>query len=641
MLGDSRQDFRMADSVSVNAEFIESSPATVGKKWLVQTQILVAELPSEGFRLVTGKILKTLEIAYETYGTLNPEKSNAILICSPLTTDAHAAGWNSLEDRKPGWWDDMIGPGKAIDTNHYFVVSSNMLGGCKGTTGPGSLNPETNLPYGSAFPKISVEDMVNVQRLLMLHLGVDILEAVVGGSMGGMQTLQWSISFPNKVRKVICIAAAACVSAQALGFEIIGRKVIVNDPHFHEGDYYQQGKIPERGLAYARMIGHLTYLSAFSMSEKFGRTRKEGRDETRFETGFEVESYLNHQGDQFIRRFDANSYLHITWAMDHFDLVSRYGSLEKGFAGTQAEFLLVALSSDWHFYPEQSRELGRVLLKQKKIISLVELDSPHGHDAFLLEVENLSQVIHGFLEKRAFDPSRHLDSKNGAISTKETNSTSLTNAAAKPSVEAHRENNFGATQDLKVLASLITPGSHILDVGCGDGGLIENMYASHGITGIGIDFDLKHVVECLRKNVPVLQTDVDMGLSLIDDGAFDYAVLNRTLQEVKKPQLVLREMLRAARKGIVAFPNFAYLGNRLSLLATGMMPVSEALPYNWHDTPNIHLFSLEDFRSLCTREGIRIEEIRYIGDSILSRLCLRLGRPNLGAEFVVARISKS
>lgn len=594
------------------------------EKMQAETRIMHLELPSEGFRLVSGKFLKRLDVAYEVYGTLNAAHSNGILICSPLTTDAHAAGWNSPEDRKPGWWDDMIGPGKAIDTHRYFVISSNMLGGCKGTTGPSSQNPDTGQPYGSAFPKITVEDMVGVQHLLVKQLGIDVLEAVVGGSMGGMQALQWSITYPGTVRKCICIAAAAYVSAQALGFEIIGRKVIVNDPNFRDGDYYQDGHIPGQGLAFARMIGHLTYLSAISMHEKFGRNRKEERDEKHFETGFEVESYLNHQGDQFIRRFDANSYLHITWAMDHFDLVTRYGSLEKAFSGSRAEFLLVALSSDWHFYPEQTREMGRVLLDQKKIVSVVELDSPHGHDAFLLEVVNLSKVIQGFLEKPAFDPVRPAVVKSQGISP--------------PTMQTG--NGFSAVQDLEVLASLIERGSHILDVGCGDGALIDTLYKSHAVTGIGIDFDLNHVVDCLRKNVPVLQMDVDMGLSLVGDLAFDYAVLNRTLQEVKKPQLVLREMLRAARKGIVAFPNFAYMGNRMSLLTTGMMPVSDALPYNWHDTPNIHLFSLEDFRSLCAREGIRIEAIRYLGGSVISKVFLGLGRPNLGAEFVVARISK-
>ncbi|MDB5103876.1 MAG: metX [Fibrobacteres bacterium] len=606
----------------------------------VETRILKLDLPPEGFRLVSGRTLKSLDVAYETYGILNAAKSNAVMICSPLTTDAHAAGYNASYEKakeRIGWWDDMIGPGKAIDTNRYFVIASNMLGGCKGTTGPCSVNPETGKPYGSAFPKISVEDMVAVQRLLSLQLGIDVLEAVVGGSMGGMQALQWSTSFPDKVRKCICIAAAACLSAQALGFEIIGRKVIVNDSGFHGGDFYQHGTIPERGLAYARMIGHLTYLSALSMHEKFGRNRKEDWDEKRFETGFEVESYLNHQGDQFVKRFDANSYLHITWAMDHFDLVARYGSLDKAFAPSQAEFLLVALSSDWLFFPEQTRELGRVLLNQKKIVSVVELDSPYGHDAFLLEVANLSQVITGFLEKPAFDNGSGGGPGNGSAGDRQGGPRPAkgTDTSWKP-----RGKSFGASRDLEALASLIERGSHILDIGCGDGVLIDRMYKSHGVTGIGIDIALPHVVECLRKNVPVLQSDADRGLSLISDGAFDYAVLNRTLQEVKKPQLVLNEMLRVARKGIVAFPNFAFVGNRLSLLTTGVMPVSEALPYNWHDTPNIHLFSLDDFRLLCAREGIRIEKVLYLGESMISRLMLGLGRPNLGSEFVIASIAR-
>ncbi|HLP30956.1 MAG TPA: methionine biosynthesis protein MetW, partial [Geothrix sp.] len=406
-----------------------------------------------------------------------------------------------------------------------------------------------------------------------------------------------------------------------------------------------------RGLAYARMIGHLTYLSALSMHQKFGRNQRTGHDEDRFETGFEVESYLAHQGEAFVRRFDANSYLHITWAMDHFDLFARYGSLEKAFAESKAEFLLVALSSDWLFFPEQTRELGSVLLGLKKVVSLVELDSPYGHDAFLLEVAHLSRVLNGFLEKPASSPKRvsgpiqamasaPANGPGGVAQAFPAEAAQATAQAASAAIPRPSAFPRSAAGDLSAIGTLIEPGSHILDIGCGDGALIDNLYRSHGVTGIGIDFDLGHVVECLRKNVPVLQSDADKGLSLVGGRLFDYAVLNRTLQEVKRPQLVLREMLRVARKGIVAFPNFAHIGNRLALLGTGVMPVSEALPHTWHDTPNIHLFSLDDFRILCRQEGIRIEKIRYAGAALLSRIFLGLGRPNLGAEFVIARIAK-
>ncbi len=541
------------------------------------------------------------------------------MICSPLTTDAHAAGWNSEDDKKPGWWDEMIGPGKAIDTNRYFVISSNMLGGCKGTTGPASIDPATGKEYGSTFPKITIEDMVHVQRLLVEHLGIDILEAVVGGSMGGMQALQWSVSYPKQLRKCMCIAAAGSLSAQALGFEIIGRSIIVGDPGFQGGDYYGSSG-PDNGLGYARMIGHLTYLSAISMHEKFGRNQRPNFDAKNFETGFEVESYLKHQGKQFVQRFDANSYLHITYAMDSFDLVSRYGSLDNAFRDSDSEFLLVGLSSDWLFPTEQTHELAKVLLNHKKVVSVAELDSPYGHDAFLLEVEHLSRVIQGFLEKPAYVPA------NVAVKSH------LHSKSFQPDEESAR--------DMDALARLIEPGSHILDVGCGDGSFIDAMFRERKVTGVGIDFDLGHVVDCLRKNVPVVQGDVDHGLSLFGDQVFDYAVLNRTLQEVKRPRLVLRETLRVARKAVVAFPNFGHIGNRLSLVFTGAMPITRALPHSWHDTPNIHLFSLNDFQDLCARENIVIEELICFPGTIASRLLLGLGFKNAGAEFVVARITK-
>jgi len=588
----------------------------------VETQIMRVDLPPGGFPLVNGGVLSELSIAYETYGNLNPDGANAILICSPLTTDAHAAGYNpdyETEKERIGWWDEMIGPGKAIDTDRYFVIAQNMLGGCRGTTGPSSLNPATGRPYGSQFPAITVEDMVNAQRLLIQGLGIDTLAAVVGGSMGGMQALQWSISYPTQVKKCICIAAAPSLSAQALGFEIISRRVIVNDPQFHGGDYYGQPQKPDGGLALARMIGHITYLSAAAMHQKFGRRERGGLDPERFETGFEVESYLKHQGHKFVDRFDANSYLHITWAMDHFDIAARYGSLEAAFEQSQAEFLLVALSSDWLFFPEQTRRLAQALLNRRKIVSLVELESPYGHDAFLLEVAHLSRVLHGFLEKPA-------------------HAESLTAPAAKTKASPAKS---GSLSEIDSLSSLIDPGSHILDIGCGNGQLIDTLYRKQGVTGIGIDFDLSHVVECLRRNVPVVQADVDRGLSMFRDGAFDFAVLNRTLQEMKRPRLVMREILRVARKGIVAFPNFGHAGNRASLLLQGRMPVTRALPHHWDDTPNIHLFSLQDFRDLCADEGIAIEKELCFAQSWRSQTLMSLGLTNVGSEYVIALIGRA
>jgi homoserine O-acetyltransferase/O-succinyltransferase len=601
----------------------------------VKTELWSAKLPPEGFALVNGGALHQLDIAYEAYGSLNAEKSNVVLICSPLTTDAHAAGWHTEEDKVPGWWDDMIGPGKAIDTERYYVIAQNMLGGCRGTTGPASLDKRTGKPFGSQFPAITVEDMVKAQHLLLQALGIDSLAAVVGGSMGGMQALQWAISFPTQVRKCMCIAAAASLSAQALGFEIIGRKVIVNDPHFHGGDYYDKSEKPDAGLAFARMIGHITYLSAAAMHQKFGRRERELLDPNRFESGFEVESYLNHQGQKFVERFDANSYLHITWAMDHFDVEARYGSLEKAFEPCQAEFLLVALSSDWLFFPEQTRQLGQSLLGQRKIVSLIELQSPYGHDAFLLEVAHLSRVISGFLDKPAH--------ANAIVQTDPSQGTSPAAPQAgksAPAVANQAGRDLQKFNSVESMAKLIRPGSHILDLGCGDGQLIDTLYRRYRVTGVGIDFDLGHAVQCLRHNVPIVQADIDSGLSMFRDGTFDYAVLNQTLQEMKKPRMVLQEILRVARKGVVAFPNFGHMGNRASLLLKGKMPVTEALPFRWDDTPNIHLFSLQDFRDLCAEEGIQIETELRFSHSWRSKLLLAAGLENAGAEFVIALISR-
>ncbi len=603
-------------------------------KFIVQPKSIRLPLPPEGFCLAEGGVLRELEVAYETYGSLSAACDNAIFICSHLTSDAHVAGYHAESDQKPGWWDDMIGPGKPIDTNRWFVIASNMLGGCKGTTGPLSLNPETGRPYGADFPRITMEDIVRVQRLLVEALGVDALEAVVGSSMGGMQALQWCVSFPDKVRKCIGVATAANLSAMALGFEIIGRKVIVNDPRFHEGNYYAHGCVPRDGLGYARMIGHLTYLSAVSMNEKFGRQMRRLPNPGRFETGFAVETYLDHQAEVFINRFDANSYLHITWAMDHFDLAAKYGSLENALAPCQAEFLLVALSSDWLFPLRQTHELAQSLLRLKKVVTVAELNSPYGHDAFLLEVDHLSQVIHGFLERAHF-----------TASAGEGGAQSQTEAVKPPAPSQPRKIRSGHTAfkkdtEFEKLMGLIAPESHILDIGCGDGSLIDRLWDWGRVTGVGVDINLESVFHCLRVEVPVLQMDADKALELIDDGAFDFAVLNRTLPVVRRPVRLLHEMVRVARKGIVSFPNFGHWKSRLQLGLGGRMPVSRNLPFDWHNTPNIHLFCYSDFVRTCQAEGLKIERIIPIARDRASAALCRAGLVNLGADSVIALVSR-
>ena len=347
--------------------------------------------------LESGKTLNKVQIAYETYGKLNENKDNAILICHALTGDAHAAGYHSEDDRKQGWWDTMIGPNKAFGTNKYFVICSNVLGGCMGTTGPNSINPDTNLPFGHNFPVVTVEDMVKVEKELIDYLGVKKV-ITVGGSMGGMQAIEWTISYPEYVKSVIIIAAAARLSAQGIAFNAVGRNAILTDPDFNNGDYYG-GKHPENGLSIARMIGHITYLSEQAMHNKFGRNFKEDKPNFDFGVDFQVESYLDYQGRVFVDRFDANSYLYVTKAVDYYDPIEKYGSLENAFDKTNANFLVISFTTDWLFSTEQAKEIVNALIRKNKKVSFIELDSPCGHDAFLIEWEKQTTIIKSFLSE--------------------------------------------------------------------------------------------------------------------------------------------------------------------------------------------------------------------------------------------------
>ena len=361
---------------------------------------MVVKIQKAQFDSITldcGETLSPVEVAYETYGELNNDRGNAILIEHAFSGDAHAAGI-SAEDGKPGWWDNMIGPGKGFDTDRYCVICSNVLGGCRGTTGPGSLSPATGKPYGAGFPFVTIADMARLQKMLVDHLGIKRLLSVAGGSMGGMQVLQWVVDYPDQVASAIPIATTLQHSAQQIAFNEVGRQAITADPDWKGGGYYP-GPGPQRGLAVARMVGHITYMSDESMREKFGRRRRNtGGAEDELAGLFEVESYLRYHGGQFVSRFDANSYLTITRAMDSIDLSAGYGSLGDALARSAARFLVVSFTSDWLYPSYQSQQIVRTLRSRNLDVAYVELPSNHGHDAFLLEVGELTELMKHFLE---------------------------------------------------------------------------------------------------------------------------------------------------------------------------------------------------------------------------------------------------
>lgn len=349
-------------------------------------------------QLESGSALSPITVAYETYGTLSPSRDNAVLVCHALSGDAHAAGYYGTgAGEKPGWWDILIGPGKPLDTDRYFVISSNFLGSCYGTTGPTSVNPETGRPFGLTFPFFTVRDMVEVQRLLLDHLKIDTLLAVIGGSMGGMQALQWAISYPQRIRGSIPIATTARMSAQGIALNEVGRQAILSDPSWRDGAYTESDP-PDRGLALARMIGHITYLSEQSMHRKFGRRFVNGNGRSfNFSSDFQVESYLHHQGKKFVQRFDANTYLYISRAMDYFDLEDDYGSLEEAFTGCRSSFLVLSFTTDWLFPAGQSQEIVQALRRLNMDVSYCNIESDHGHDAFLLSGHRMGDIVRGFL----------------------------------------------------------------------------------------------------------------------------------------------------------------------------------------------------------------------------------------------------
>ena len=350
----------------------------------------------------SGAVLPRYELVYETYGTLNADKSNAILICHALSGHHHVAGYYANDTKNIGWWDNMIGPGKPIDTNKFFVIGLNNLGGCHGSTGPSSINPQTGKPYGASFPVITVEDWVESQARLADQLGVTRFAAVIGGSLGGMQAMQWSLSFPERVRHALAIASAPHLTAQNIAFNDVARSAILTDPDFHNGDFYQHGVVPTRGLRLARMLGHITYLSDDAMADKFGRELRTGKLNYNFDIEFQIESYLRYQGDKFAAYFDANTYLLMTKALDYFDPARELdGDLSRAFAAAKARFLVVSFTTDWRLSPDRSREIVHALLHNKCDVSYAEITSQHGHDSFLMQDEQYFAVMRNYMDRIA------------------------------------------------------------------------------------------------------------------------------------------------------------------------------------------------------------------------------------------------
>jgi len=367
---------------------------------IVEKKFFTTAGPPDLMTLESGARLGPVTIAYETYGELNDDKNNAVLVCHALSGDSHVAGYYDSVDAKPGWWDIMVGPGKGIDTDKYFVVCSNILGSCMGTTGPGSINPAANRPYGLDFPFVTIGDMVKAQKALMDHLGVRKILSVVGGSIGGMQVLEWCVRYPQMVASAIPLASTTRHSALAIAFNEVARQAIMADPDWNGGNYYS-GQKPNHGLAVARMIGHITYLSDESMRHKFGRRLQNKSDFSfHFDADFEVESYLRHQGTKFVDRFDANSFLYITKAADYYDLEKQYGdgSGVKAFSRTGARFLVVSFTSDWLYPTYQSKAMVKAMKKNNLDVSFCEIEAEWGHDAFLLPSPRLNSLIRGFLE---------------------------------------------------------------------------------------------------------------------------------------------------------------------------------------------------------------------------------------------------
>lgn len=582
---------------------------------ITETRTLRLKLPEAGLKLERGVVLSEIDVAYETCGTLSDARDNVIYICHALTGDAHVAGRHVEDDKPTGWWSNMVRSGGGIDTDNFFVICANILGGCKGTTGPSSINPATGKPYGSQFPAITVGDIVTVQKLFLEQLGFSGIYAVLGGSFGGMQAVEFSVRFPGFAEKCISIASGAYLTTQALAFDIVGRDAILNDPNWKNGDYYDSAP-PTTGLAQARKLAHITYLSEEMMKEKFGRRRRGAPKDPLEEipndirAQFEVESYLNYQGRKFTDRFDANSYLHITRAMDEYALKDAFSSTSESVARSRSRTLIVALSGDWLFLPSQARKLSRAFFSAKKDISFFCLSAPAGHDAFLTHIDELVGVLSNFLAR-------------------------VPGSTARP-LSRETLDDYDSLIDM-MPANIAS----VLDLACNDGALLARISERHAqIKCTGVDMNCDALADVLKAGHNAILADIDMDLGIIPDNAFDCAVLSESIQVMKEPDKVLEQLHRIAPVVLVSFPNFGMWKIRLSLLFKGRMPKTAQLPYEWYNTPNIHLCTFMDFIDLCKAKGIKVEQITYLSTLRLSKVLNALGFKNLGSSRVLVKITR-
>jgi len=575
--------------------------------------------------LALGGTLPEVTVCYETYGTLSAASDNAVLICHAVSGDSHVARHD--ESDSAGWWDTVVGPGKAIDTGRYFVICTNLLGGCRGTTGPNSVNPATGKPYGADFPRITVADLVEVQRRLLDELGIEKLLAVMGGSLGGMQAMQWAVAHPDRVRGAIPVATSPRLSAQALAFDIVGRNAIRKDPNFHGGQYYDDEAGPDDGLALARMIGHITYLSRDSMADKFDREREQPREvDYAFEKDYSVGSYLAYQGGRFVERFDANSYITLSMVMDQFDLARDYGSLLAALARARCRWLVISYTSDWLFPPAQSREIVDAIIATERPVSYCNVESTCGHDAFLLEddLDLYGGLIESFL-------ARTLNGERGS----EPEPAAEAPQASTPTPESIFH---GPRLDYQLIEGLIPRGKGVLDLGCGDGELLARLKRRGEKDLLGIELDPQAVLAAVRRGVDVIQVDLDTGLGNFADGQFDVVLLSQTLQTVADPDTVLLEMLRVGEQCIVSFPNFAHKEARRQLCQDGVAPVTGGLPYKWYRSPNRHFLSIRDFQQYCDDFGVTVHRLLAL-DSATGREVRE--DANLNADTAIFVISRT